>query len=256
MIRMSSALVRCLFIAFLALASTASGAHAQTPTFTPFQKMAYMPRERKWGGLSPPRQTVRHGTRHIDNTIKTGQPRDNQERCTEFADGRATIETKLDEPGMIYVRVTADDATQRAITLGAAVGPTHLRPSAPRPVDFDAFWDQKLRDLRGIPMVPVLAPRETSAANVDLFAVTLASLGSTVHGYLARPSREGRFPALRDLPVRGGLRAAAQDRNRSGARGLAGVRCQLPRHGTRPGCRSEPEILLNLATPIGRRCTS
>ena len=45
-------------------------------------------------------------------------------------------------------------------------------------------------------MVPVLAPRETSAANVDLFAVTLASLGSTVHGYLARPSREGRFPAL------------------------------------------------------------
>ena len=148
MIRMSSALVRCLFIAFLALASTASGAHAQTPTFTPFHEDGVYAEGEKvgWTVAAPADGSARHETYRY--TIKTDNLETIKSGVLEFADGRGTIETKLDEPGMIYVRVTADDATQRAITLGAAVGPTHLRPSAPRPVDFDAFWDQKLRDLR------------------------------------------------------------------------------------------------------------
>ena len=196
MIRMSAALVRRLLVVFLALAWTARAAHGQTPTFTPFHEDGVYAEGEKVGWIvaAPADGSTRHETYRY--TIKTNNLETIKSGLLEFADGRGTIETKLDEPGMIYVRVTADDTTQRAITLGAAVGPTHLRPSAPRPADFDAFWDQKLRDLRDIPMVPVLAPRETSAANVDLFAVTLASLGSKVHGYLARPSREGRFPAL------------------------------------------------------------
>ena len=66
MIRMSSALVRCLFSAFLALASTASGAHAQTPTFTPFHEDGVYAEGEKVGWTVAARQTVRHGTRHID----------------------------------------------------------------------------------------------------------------------------------------------------------------------------------------------
>jgi cephalosporin-C deacetylase len=42
----------------------------------------------------------------------------------------------------------------------------------------------------------VLARTPTSQPGVELFTVTLDSLGSQVHGYLAKPNRKGKFPAL------------------------------------------------------------
>ena len=59
----------------------------------------------------------------------------------DLASGSATIETKLDEPAMLYVEVTGSGP---AIHLGAAIAPWKLAPSVPRPADFDAFWDAKL----------------------------------------------------------------------------------------------------------------
>lgn len=115
----------------------------------------------------------------------------------DLSSGSGTIETSLDEPAMLYVEVTpvAADST-RPVHLGAAVAPFDLQPSAPRPADFDAFWGGKLKALAGVPIDPMLAPRETAEPGVELYTVTLHSLGSHVHGYLAKPAREGKFPAL------------------------------------------------------------
>jgi cephalosporin-C deacetylase-like acetyl esterase len=42
----------------------------------------------------------------------------------------------------------------------------------------------------------VLAPAESTKPGVEFYTVQLDSLGSHVQGYLAKPAREGKFPAL------------------------------------------------------------
>jgi hypothetical protein len=130
----------------------------------------------------------------------------------DLSSGSATIETRLGEPAMLYAEVTAhasptapaqgsqaaapDAAKDTAIHLGAAVAPWLLQPSVPRPADFDSFWDAKLKALSEIPINPVLTRTETSTPGVELYTVKLDSLGSHVQGYLAKPAKEGKFPAL------------------------------------------------------------
>jgi len=80
--------------------------------------------------------------------------------------------------------------------LGAAVDPTGLQPTAPRPADFDAFWAAKLAALKKVPINPVLTSLPTAQPGVKLYMVQLDSLGSHVHGYLALPSGKGPFPAM------------------------------------------------------------
>ena len=47
-----------------------------------------------------------------------------------------------------------------------------------------------------MPINPRLEPTATEREGVDLFTVTLDSLNSQVHGYLAAPKGGGKHPAL------------------------------------------------------------
>jgi cephalosporin-C deacetylase-like acetyl esterase len=60
----------------------------------------------------------------------------------------------------------------------------------------DSFWDAKLKALSEIPINPALARTETGKPGVELYTVKLDSLGSHVQGYLAKPAKAGKFPAL------------------------------------------------------------
>jgi cephalosporin-C deacetylase-like acetyl esterase len=123
------------------------------------------------------------------DTIKVG--------TLDLSSGSATIETTLQEPAMIYVTVNAEGAPPAsAVHLGAAVAPTQLKPSVPRPPDFEAFWLNKLQYLSITPMRPVIEPMKTEQAGVELSTVQVDAFGSRVRGYLAKPIKLGKFPAL------------------------------------------------------------
>jgi cephalosporin-C deacetylase-like acetyl esterase len=123
------------------------------------------------------------------DTIKTG--------TLDFSGGAATIETSLQEPAMLYVTVNAEGAPpSAAVHLGAAIAPTQLKPSQPKPPDFDAFWMNKLEYLSITPMRPVIDPVKTEQPGVELSTVQLDSYGTRVHGYLAKPIKLGKFPAI------------------------------------------------------------
>jgi len=98
--------------------------------------------------------------------------------------------------------------------VGAAVAPARIGLSTPRPDDFDAFWDGKLAAQAKIPINPVLTPVQTEVAGVELNLFVLEALGSQTHGYVAKPAREGKFPALIQLQYAGvyalNARGAAQ----------------------------------------------
>jgi cephalosporin-C deacetylase len=115
----------------------------------------------------------------------------------DFSKGPSTIDVVVREPMMVYVEVTVPGFEAGSVAkLGAAVAPSKLAPSVPRPADFDAFWNGKLKALAGVPIDPVVTQVESPNPDVELFAVALRSLGSTARGYLAKPKRPGPYPAL------------------------------------------------------------
>jgi len=124
----------------------------------------------------------------------------------DLSSGTGTIAVTLDHPGMLYARLSFVGAPAPAIpptaeeldkmTVGAAVAPQEIKPGAPRPADFESFWAGKLALLRSVPINPKLEPVPTDQAKVDLSVVTLDSVGSQVHGYLAAPRDGAKHPAL------------------------------------------------------------
>jgi cephalosporin-C deacetylase len=134
----------------------------------------------------------------------------------DLSSGKDRIEIKADVPGMIYVAVEpAGDPPAGGFTggntgrntglyaVGAAVAPTRIGLSTPRPDDFDAFWDGKLAAQSKIPIHAELTPVQTDVPAVELSMFVLDALGSKAHGYVAKPATEGKFPAVIQLQFAG-----------------------------------------------------
>ena len=154
-----------------------------------------------------------------------------KEGTLDLSSGRDTIEIVADQPGMIYVAVQAyaELAPSAATTdaphftggntgrdtgfyaVGAAVAPGRIGLSAPRPDDFDSFWDAKLAAQANVPLNPVLTPVQTDVPGVEMNVFQLDALGSKAHGYVARPAwaedgssaQRPRYPAIIQLQYAG-----------------------------------------------------
>lgn len=153
----------------------------------------------------------------------------------DLSSGKDKIEITGDRPEMIYVAVEAyaqlssetpgrDNATaftggntgrdNGLYAVGAAVAPRKIGLSTPRPQDFDAFWGSKLAAQAKIPIDAVLTPVESEIPGVEMNMFVLDALGSKAQGYVAKPAREGKFPAVIQLQYAGvyalNARAVAQ----------------------------------------------
>ena len=149
-----------------------------------------------------------------------------QEGKLDLSSGKDKIEIAGDQPEMIYVAVEpyapAADTYSGGNTgrnnglyaVGAAVAPQKIGLSTPRPADFDAFWNAKLAEQARIAINAQLTRVETDVPGVELNMFVMDALGSKAHGYLARPAKEGRFPAVIQLQYAGvyalNARGAAQ----------------------------------------------
>jgi len=142
----------------------------------------------------------------------------------DLSSGKAKIEIIADQPEMIYVAIeayanlTGDTPANAAAphfvggntgrnnglyAVGAAVAPAKIGLSTPRPDDFDAFWNAKLAAQAKVPINPVLTPVPTDVAGVEMSMFVLDALGSKAHGYLAKPAKDGKFPAVIQLQYAG-----------------------------------------------------
>jgi cephalosporin-C deacetylase-like acetyl esterase len=181
----------------LTVALVFAGTLAGQPVFTPYHASGIYELGEKAGW----KVTVGDAAGSYEYVVRKNNSEEIQRGKLDFSKGYATIEAALDEPAMLYVEVTDPSAAKSVpVHLGAAIAPAKLKPAVPRPADFDRFWAGKLNMLREIPINPVLTPVETQAeanrAGVELYTVRLDSVGSHVQGYLAKPAKEGKFPAL------------------------------------------------------------
>ncbi len=123
----------------------------------------------------------------------------------DLSAGKDRIEITGDAPEMIYVAITPEAArpiggntgrNNGLYAVGAAVAPTKLGLSTPRPADFDSFWATKLAAQAKIPIHPMLTPVETDTPGVEMNTYVLDALWSQAQGYVAKPAKPGKFPAL------------------------------------------------------------
>jgi cephalosporin-C deacetylase len=143
----------------------------------------------------------------------------------DLSSGKDTIELEGDRPEMIYVAVEPYGEPNSYIggntgrnnglyALGAAVSPSKIAISTPKPADFDSFWGEKLALQAKIPIHPALTTVPTDVPDVEMNLFELDALGSKAHGYVAKPAREGKFPAVIQLQYAGvyalNARAVAQ----------------------------------------------
>jgi cephalosporin-C deacetylase-like acetyl esterase len=203
----------------IALACTVVVAHAsgaQQPTFTPDHASGiYALGERVGWTVTVPKPapaTKRKGASApvavpLTYTIRRNGGEVVSSGTLDLSKGRGRIETTFAEPGMVQVEVRpprpdttfGDHSTDGPgrIVLGAAVAPTAIQPAEPKPADFDEFWAAKLKTLAAIPMAPVVTPGDSGRPGIQYATVKLNNIeGSHVYGQLARPSRDGKFPAL------------------------------------------------------------
>lgn len=108
------------------------------------------------------------------------------------------IEATLDAPDTLLVELkhkAADKEVKKL--LGAVVAPEKITPSADKPADFDAFWAEQLKKLSAIPANVKLEAADPNKDNVDYFKLTMDNInGSHIYAQLAKPKKEGKFPAL------------------------------------------------------------
>ena len=118
----------------------------------------------------------------------------------DVSSGSAVISSKLDEPGTLLATIIAkgaDKAPDVKALAGAVIEPGKIQASAPKPADFDAFWTEKLALLATVPMNPVLEPVTTDHADVAYWHITMDNIkGTHIRGQLARPAKDGKFPAM------------------------------------------------------------
>jgi cephalosporin-C deacetylase len=191
-------------LAGLVMALLCTPASAQQElTFTPFHANGvYQPGERL--GWTVSRANGSAGPTRLAYEIKKNELEVLRSSTLDLSSGTATIETVVNEPCMVFVELKPEGASaapggpQRRpyASLGAAVAPDRMQPSVPRPADFDDFWASKLNALREIPMNPALRLVASNVSGVEMSAVKVDSLGSAMQGYLMKPQREGKFPAL------------------------------------------------------------
>lgn len=167
-------------------------------------------------------------------TIRRNNKEVLKEGRLDLSSGKDKIEIGGDRPEMIYVAIEPytnlsggnagkDEGTSPSggsgatpafaggntgrnnglYAVGAAVAPSRLRLSTARPQDFDAFWDAKLAAQAKVPINPSLTPVQSDIPGIEESMFALDAMGSKVHGYVAKPARQGRFPAIMQLQYAG-----------------------------------------------------
>jgi cephalosporin-C deacetylase-like acetyl esterase len=121
----------------------------------------------------------------------------------DLSAGPATITATRPDPGALVAHVTPPGTGKKEDGIGGAVfAPDQIKPSAPEPADFDAFWQSKLKELAAVPLNPVVEKVDVSTSvpnsdGVDYYKVTLDNIrGTHVYGQLARPTKGDKFPAM------------------------------------------------------------
>jgi len=110
-------------------------------------------------------------------------------------------------PGFLRCRVVAKvDGKEYEGTATAGFDPLDIKPTTGNPTDFSAFWDKAKEELSKIPIdakITLMPMRCTE--NVNVYQVNMQNYPGMrrLYGILCVPKKEGKYPALLNVPGAG-----------------------------------------------------
>lgn len=109
-----------------------------------------------------------------------------------------TVEHEWERPSFVLLKITLPDVDDKTTLAGAACEPEKLRPSLPKPDDFDAFWSAKKASMDTLPFHEVLVSvPDSTNEKVETYSITLDGInGSKIRGYFSKPRGNGPFPVI------------------------------------------------------------
>lgn len=110
-------------------------------------------------------------------------------------------------PGFLRCIATAfvNGKTYRGLAT-AAFNPLQIEPAINNPTDFTSFWDQAKSELATVPMdarMTLLPERCTEKVNVYHVNLQNYRAGTRLYGILCVPKKEGKYPAILQVPGAG-----------------------------------------------------
>lgn len=122
-------------------------------------------------------------------------------------DGKMTLKSSMKEPGFLRCKVTAKvDGRNYEGMATAGIDEAKLQPTTRDPKDFDTFWQNAIGDARKTPLNPIITlqpDRCTSTQNVYHVSFQNERPGSRMYGILIVPKKEGKYPAILQVPGAG-----------------------------------------------------
>ena len=88
----------------------------------------------------------------------------------------------------------------------AGFNPADIQPTVANPTDFDTFWNEAKTELSKIPIdakMTLMPERCTEKVNVYHVNIQNFALGTRLYGILCVPKKEGKYPALLQVPGAG-----------------------------------------------------
>ncbi|MCD7963694.1 MAG: acetylxylan esterase [Rikenellaceae bacterium] len=121
--------------------------------------------------------------------------------------GELKLKSSMDVPGFLRCRVWANVDGRQIWNLGTVgYDPDNIVNTAVEPEDFDSFWSNAISSARKIPLNPeikLLEDRCTSDLNVYEVSFQNERTGSRMYGILSVPKKEGKYPAVLEVPGAG-----------------------------------------------------
>jgi len=143
------------------------------------------------------------GVPHMDlpgkySLTEGGQPPTLREYILSASKPAVAIEYEFKRPGFVLLNVFPSDSGLPVLQAGAGCEPEKLRPSQPKPDDFDTFWDSQKARLDAIPANEIMIPlQEVTSDSIETYAITFDNInGSKIRGYYSKPKGNGLFPAI------------------------------------------------------------
>ncbi len=133
----------------------------------------------------------------VNYVIKKGAFTEVASGSLELTNGAGVVETRLTEPGTLLAEFRSGASRQPRTLAGVVVAPEKIAAAGPRPADFDAFWESKVKELQAIPTNAKLETVEAGKPGVDYWKISMDNIrGTHIQGQLARPKLGEKFPAL------------------------------------------------------------
>lgn len=125
----------------------------------------------------------------------------------KLQNGTGEVKGSLKQPGFLRceAKVTVDGIAYRGLAT-AAFAPEAIEPTQTLPDDFWDFWDKAKVDAAKVPLdakLTLLPARCTEKVNVYQVDLQNFETGARLYGILAKPKKEGKYPAVLSVPGAG-----------------------------------------------------